>query len=141
MIQGAINQLIGMAAAAKTKADVVERREKNEAEKQAKAVAREQAAKLREQQKLNNAIAKEQAAKEKAMQRAMAKAQAKWDQNQDYQRFKETLVGKENQAPEELKRILYEKYDTAAKAVKKSGGDITKFSPDAQAQIIREVNK
>lgn len=121
MIQQAINQLLAMGAAVKKASDITK-------EKEARAVAKQQ-----------KTIAKEQAAKEKAMARMRDKVQAKWDQNEDYKRFRESLGV--NKTPEGLERIVYEKWNNANEIMKKSGQDLSKFSPDAQAAIIREVNK
>lgn len=125
MIQTAINQLLAMGAAVKKASDITKEKEARAVEKQQKAVA------------------KEQAAKEKAMARMAAKVEAKWAQNKDYQAFRESLKNqsKTGEIPEALSRIAYEKWDVADKAVKKGGGDLSRFSPEAQAAIIREVNK
>ena len=125
MIQGAINQLLTMGAAFKKASDVTK-------EKQAKA-----------EEKQQKAVAKEQAAKQKAMQRMAAKVEAKWAQNKDYQDFRQSLINqsKTREVPEAVSRIAYEKWTTADKAAKQAGADLSKFSPEAQAAIIREVNK
>lgn len=112
MIQGAINQLLAIGAAAKKAGDIAD----------AKA-AREEI--------------KVQRARERAMQRMRAKAQAKWDQNTEYQRFKESL-GKNNQAPEALKRIAFEAAKSQPQVrVGKDKIDITSLGPDAQEAIRR----
>ena len=115
MIQGAINQLLAIGAAAKKAGDIAD----------AKAARAEKAA------------VKEQQARDRAMQRMQQKVQAKWDQNKEYQRFKETL-GKNNQAPEALKRIAFEAYKSQPEVrVGKDKIDITSLGPDAQEAIRR----
>lgn len=121
MIQGTINQLLAMGAAVKKAYDITK-------EKEAKVVEKQQ-----------KAIAKEQAAKDKAMARMRDKVQAKWNQNEEYKRFRESLGV--NKAPEGLERIVYEKWNSANEKMKKAGQDLSRFSPEAQAAIIREVNK
>ena len=73
------------------------------------------------------------------MARMREKVQAKWDQNEEYKRFRESLGV--NKTPEGLERIVYEKWNRANEKMKKAGQDLSRFSPDAQAAIIREVNK
>lgn len=88
MIQGAINQLLGIAAAAKIKTDITkERAEKAEAKKQ---------------EKIANAVR----AHEDAMKRMEQRVQSKFDQNQAFEKFKASLG--DNKAPELLKRIAFE---------------------------------
>lgn len=120
MIQGAINQLIGMAAAAKTKVDIIKQQEARATEKMQKQASREQAA------------------KDKAMQRARNKINAKYDQNADYKKFVASLGN--NQAPDILKRIAYEEYKRSPEVrVGKDKIDITRLSPEAQAAIKKEM--
>ena len=121
MIQQAINQLLAMGAAVKKASDITKQREARAVEKQQKA------------------IAKEQVAKEKAMARMRDKVQAKFDQNAEFKRFRESLGV--NKIPEGLERIVYEKWNSANEKMKKAGQDLSRFSPEAQAAIIREVNK
>ena len=125
MLQTAINQLLTMGAAVKKASDITKGKEEKAVEKQQKA------------------IAKEKAAKEKAMARMAAKVEAKWAQNKEYQAFRESLKNqsKTGEIPEAVSRIAYDKWSIADKAVKKTGADLSKFSPEAQAAIIREVNK
>lgn len=129
MIQGAINQLLTMGAAAKKASDITKEKETESAARMA-----EKQAKAAEQQA--RAIAKEQAAKEKAMERMKQKVQAKWDQNKEYQAFKASLGN--NQAPEILKRIAFEAYKNAPEVrVGKDKIDISALGPEAQDAIRR----
>ena len=108
--------MLGIAAAAKIKNDMVKEKKAKAAERQAKEVARGMAA------------------KERAMQRMRQRVQAKYDQNSEFKKFKESLGS--NQAPEELKRIAFEAYKNAPKV--SVGGkevDFFKLSPEAQAAI------
>lgn len=110
--------MLGIAAAAKIKTDVVKEKQAKEAEMQARQIQRDMQA------------------KERAMQRMRQRVRSKWDQNAEFKRFKESLGN--NQAPEELKRIAFE---AAQKAPKVSIGgkevDFFKLSPEAQAAIKR----
>ena len=120
MIQGAINQLIGIAAAAKVKNDVMKQKEAAAAEREQRQASREQAA------------------KDRAMQRARDKIEAKFAQNTDYKRFVESLGN--NQAPEMLKLIAYEEHKRAPEVrVGKDKIDITRLSPEAQEAIKKEM--
>lgn len=132
MIQRAINQWLTMGAAFKKASDVTKEKQAKAEEKQQKAIEKQQ-----------KAVVKEQAAKQKAMQRMASKVEAKWAQNKDYQSFREGLINqsKTGEIPEALSRLAYGKWAAADKAVKEAGVDLSDFSPDAQAAIIREVNK
>ena len=118
MIQGAINQLIGMAAAGKKASDIAHAKEASAADKAAKAAA------------------KEEAAKQKAMQRTRDKINAKYNQNKEYQEFVKSLNAPH--APDILKQIAF---DASKRAPDVSiGGSRTAFSdysPEAQAAFIR----
>lgn len=94
MIQAAINQLMGLAAAAKKAEDLT--------------AAKEQRATLK--------IKREEAAKVAAMQRARDRIESKYNQRSEYQRFLDSLG--QNQAPEQLKRIAFEEYQRQKKSSK-----------------------
>lgn len=115
MIQGAINQLLAIGAAAKKAGDIADAK-----------VARAEKAALKDAQ-----------ARDRAMQRMRAKAQAKWDQNKEYQKFKESL-GSMNKAPELLKQIAFEAHKNQPEVrVGKDKIDISALGPDAQEAIRR----
>lgn len=112
MIQGAINQLIGIAAAAKTAYG-------RSVQKEQKAIAQ---------------ATKAEQAKQKAMKRAADRINAKYTQNKDYQSFIKSLGN--NQAPEELKRIAFDAMKNQPDVrIGKDKIDISKLSPEAQAAI------
>ena len=111
MIQSAINQLIGLAAAVKKANDVT---------------AQKEAAR----------ISREEKARSTALKRAQDRIQAKWAQNKDYQAFLSSLGS--NQAPEELKRIAYEAHKQQPQIrLGKERIDFSKLSPEAQEAIRR----
>lgn len=116
MIQGAINQLLTLGAAAKKATDLTKQNEAKEAVKASRA----------------------EEARIKAMKSAQERIEAKWSQNKDYQAFRESL-GVHNQAPEALKRLAYEAQKRQPEV--RIGGakmDLSRLSPEAQ-DIIRRA--
>lgn len=114
MIQGAINQLLAMGAAAKKAGDIADAKEVREAK----------------------IAAREEQARDRAMDRMKKKVQAKWDQNKEYQAFKASLGN--NQAPDLLKRIAFEAHKNAPEVrVGKDKIDISALGPEAQEAIRR----
>ena len=118
MIQGAINQLIGIAATAKKANDALQA-------KKAKAASRAQQAKTN------------------AMQRMQQKVQEKWDQNEEFKRHIDTIGAN---APDLVKQLAFEKWKEQPKGkndplkhvtFNNRDIDVSKFSPEAQA-ILRE---
>lgn len=109
MIQGAINQLIGIAAAAKKAHDVTAA-------------------------KMEKAKSREQIAKEKAIKRTQDKINAKYTQNKEYQAFVKSLGN--NQAPDLLKQIAFDASKRAPE-VRIGGSKVDYFSlsPEARAAI------
>ena len=130
MIQGAINQLIGIAAAAKKTEDIAVARQ----EREARSAARAEQSAIAKREREAAAASRAQQAKDRAMQRARDRIQQKWDQNKEYQEFVRSLG--DNQAPEELKRIAFEA-SRRAPTVRIGGSevDITRLSPEAQAVL------
>lgn len=122
MIQGAINQLIGMAAAGKKASDIAKAKEARASEKAAKQAT------------------KDEAAKQKAMQRTRDKINAKYNQNKEYQEFVKSLNAPE--VPELLKQIAF---DASKRAPDVSIGgskvDYFSLSPEARAAIDKGRKK
>lgn len=115
MIQGTINQLIYYGAAAKKAADISKAKEAKEKEKANKASL----------------------AKEKALKRAQDKINMKYAQNKQYKEFVKSLG--DNQAPEMLKRLAFERSREHPEVkLGKEKVDISKFSQEAQ-QLLRGV--
>lgn len=116
MIQGAINQLIGMAAAGKKASDIAKAKE-------AKAAT---------------AASKAQQAKTKAMQRMQQKVQEKWDQNEEFKRHIDTIGAN---APDLVKQLAFEKWKETPKDVSIGGSkiDVSKLSPEAQIALREGV--
>lgn len=112
MIQGTINQLLGLGAAASRSADIADARAERALKSENRAIQ----------------------ARDKAIQRAKKEIQAKFDQRKSYQDFMESL--KSNQAPDMLKRIAYEEAQRQKNTDVRIGGakvDISKLSPEARA--------
>ena len=122
MIQGAINQLIGMAAAGKKASDIAKAKEARASEKAAVQAT------------------KDEAAKQKAMQRTRDKINAKYNQNKEYQEFVKSLNAPH--APELLKQIAF---DASKRAPDVSIGgskvDYFSLSPEARAAIDKGRKK
>ena len=122
MIQGAINQLIGMAAAGKKASDIAKAKEERASEKAAAQAT------------------KDEAAKQKAMQRTRDKINAKYNQNKEYQAFVKSLGN--NQAPDILKQIAFDA-SKRAPDVRIGGSKVDYFSlsPEARAAIDKGRKK
>ena len=139
MIQGAINQLIGLAAAAKKANDIVQEKETRAAEKVQRETIRAEKEQQRAIELRKKAASKEQEAKERALQRARDKIQARYDQNKEYKEFVQSLG--DNQAPDELKRLAFEaSKNTPQVTLGGSVIDVSRLSPEAQ-QVLRGGNK
>ena len=114
MIQGAINQLIGIAATAKKANDALQA-------KKAKAESRAQQAKTN------------------AMQRMQQKVQEKWDQNEEFKKHINTIGAN---APDLVKQLAFEKWKETPGDVRIGGSkvDVSKLSPEAQKALREGVN-
>lgn len=78
------------------------------------------------------------AATERALSRARSKIQSRYDQKESYKAFLSSL--KDNQAPEELKRIAFEEVQRQKSADVRIGGsrvDLSRFSPEARAFLTK----
>lgn len=120
MIQGAINQLLTLGAAAKRTGEM--------AEQKAETAARVQRAEQR-------AVERHEVYMHKALKRAQESIQQKYRQTSDYKKFMNEL--KNNKAPQSLKEIAFEQKQRMPEVrIGKEKIDPSRLSPELQ-DIIR----
>ena len=152
MIQGAVNQLLTMGAAAKKATEITA----SKAEAAARAQRSEQRSVERHEAYMRNAaesaaraqrseqrsVERHELYMKKAMDRAKQAISAKYNQNKRYQEFLESLTPSEQKnVPEDIKRIAFEAQKKQPEVrIGGSKADLSKFGPEAQ-EIIRRGMK